>query len=202
MRWGIILICISSFMLLLGCQSPETTISQEQVDINLNMDDFKDFYWSNYFFSGDGQSIYETFSEDELLQVYNSIFTTLVNRYETLDSDCVNKQETYECLFLYALINEREDLCEYFPEERNFTFCPKNTCQDLIIPYRSLCEGHIKLFTRYSQARNKVEFCKTTDRIPYFCLTYTALEQNSERICYELDESQGRESCILKVRNN
>ena len=93
-------------------------------------------------------------------------------------SGCVENKETYECLYLYAILNDREDLCEYFPEEREVTLHSAPGSTNVTVYYKDSCIVYVRVYKVYMHSENKLEFCDSfsEDYIRERCDEYTALK--------------------------
>jgi len=97
------------------------------------------------------------------------------------DIDCINNKETYECLFVYAIINGDESICNYFPYSRTIEYGSKYGPWVATYYYMDACIVQTRLFKNYLDAEDKIAFCKSfnNSNTQGHCETFTALKQNS-----------------------
>jgi hypothetical protein len=142
-------------------------------DVKLNIKDFQDFDMPGaYNISTLEKALITGEYEDRMF--YN-LFNQLNWPGTRPSIDCVNNKDTFECLYFYSILNNREDLCKYFPEERNMTMCGKYGCNVVIAYYKTSCIYYVHLYQEYAQSKNKLEFCNSFSKnyIKEECKTYT-----------------------------
>lgn len=173
----IILSALGLCLLALGCISGINTIDQSD-NISLNISNFDDF-------------------------VIESSFMTIKNYVamynDNISTDCIPNKKTYECLFLYAVSNGKEELCNHFPEYRVVEVCAKYGCRNETRYYRSECINQSKIFKQYLASDDKAGFCNTYFPFSFDahnCVVYTAQIANDESLCLKTNAIYG---CVIDV---
>lgn len=172
------MIAFSFCFMALGCVSTNSMSDGNDDNITLNISNFDDF-------------------------VLDSSFRTMKNYMalygDNISTDCVPNKKTYECLFLYAVSNGKEELCQHFPESRIVEVCAKYGCRNETRYYRSECINQTRIFKQYLASHDKVEFCSSYFPFSFDshnCIVYTAQNENNENLCLRTDAIYG---CIIDV---
>ena len=111
--------------------------------------------------------------------------------------NCVNNKETSQCLFVYAVLNNREDLCDYFPESRVVVVGDKYGSSETTYYYKDTCIGTVRMFADYVNAKDKINYCNSLDMAKESCIVYNALISDDENLC--ILATKGAYGCIISV---
>lgn len=142
----------------------------------------------SYFYQTDWKAIYAAdLSNPTIKEANKNIFTFLVENFDTI-ADCNTQDKNpSHCLFVYSILNNREDLCDSLPESQSVRVCDSNgVCTNQNYRYKDACKAHAKLINAYQQSLDKLDYCRAYSNYPYFCITYTALAQKNKEICKQL----------------
>lgn len=163
-----------------GCISNSNTgnNTNNADNISLNMSNYDDFVLDPVFMT---------------LKNYKALYN------DNISSDCVPNKKTYQCLFLYAVSNGKEELCQYFPESRIVEVCAKYGCRNETRYYRSNCINQSRIFKRYLASTDKAGFCNSYFQNSFDshnCIVYTAQIENDENLCLKTNAIYG---CVIDV---
>jgi hypothetical protein len=171
------LLAVSLCLLSLGCVNNNVSINETET-INLSIANFDDFVLEPAFMT---------------MKNYMAIYG------DNISTDCIPNKRTYHCLFLYAVSNGKEELCNYFPESRIVEVCAKYGCRNETRYYRSECINQSRIFKQYLASSDKIGFCNRYFQFSFNshnCVVYTAQIANDENLCLKTDAIYG---CVIDV---
>lgn len=114
----------------------------------------------------DSRSYYEMFNE--LYFKFHWKDNTEINK-------CINNNETSECSYYNAILNNNEKLCETFPTVRKVASPGKYGTSYFDTYYKLSCIFNTRMLANYKSQPDKITFCKSFEEqyIQKQCLVYT-----------------------------
>ena len=135
------LIAIACTLFLVGCNA---NVSEEAgVSENVNLPDLKTkIFEGNYVCAADivKENVFSWVEEDQ-------------RQDENLQT-CIENQANAKCYLLYAMYNNRIDLCDNFPEEQNIEYYNPPSAgsgsgegyEDVTCHYKEICKTFVRIF--------------------------------------------------------
>lgn len=112
-------------------------------------------------------------------RAYYDLFNDLYFKFHVKDGakiwECINNQETGECIFYNAILNNNEKLCNKLPDVRDVASPGKYGTSYSKYYYRLSCILDTRMLEKYNSELDKITFCKNFGEkyIQDQCLIYT-----------------------------
>ncbi len=134
-----------------------------------------------------------TLSSSEMEEIgegtyYNLFHSLYFFSYHEDNSECIQNTETDQCMFVYAILNLDEKLCDEFPEEMVVeTYSPPSSggspgyYHDVTYYYKGPCKSYVSMFDEYVSS-DQIYFCEAFEEeyIKSICLRFTCHSYNPD----------------------
>jgi len=148
------LVSVCLLLLLAACTSTESSI---ETPSQISFQDFTNLPYS--FDKSAWDAAIETDEYEE--RMFYNLFNQLNSPNIKSDTSCIQNQETDRCRYYFSILNNREDLCDFFPNERLVELCSRPGCSNVTVHYRNSCIVYVHVYAKYRNADDKSQFCNS-----------------------------------------